>query len=156
MKINVCIQIFELSSLASHSLTCPAGLGLCSRRPESGLTGWPVLPAQASAFTWHRSVMSGKTALLFPGLPFVPEPRRTFQVPFSPLFVLFLVDYVRAHSMNSAHGKGCVKTDCCPRTFLSGRKSFVCSLCVPRSSEFGGSQTRGLSVRCTNSCKAAV
>lgn len=141
MEINVCIQIFELSGLASHSLTCPAGLGLCSRRPESGLTGWPVHawfllpPAQASAFTWHSPVRQSSTSVSRVFLPYLSqgEPSR----PLSRL--LFLLDHVRAHSMNSAHGKGSVKTDCCPRTFLSGCKSFVCSLCVPRSSGFGRS-----------------
>lgn len=106
--------------------------GLCMR--GSFCFQLKLLPSHGTALSCQA-----KQHFRFQGLPSVPEPRRTFQAPFSPLFVLFLVDRVRAHSMNSAHGKGRVKTDCCPRTFLSGRKSFVCSLCVPRSSGFGRS-----------------
>lgn len=105
------------------SLAFPGGL--CMR--GSFCFQLKLLPSRGTALSCQA-----KQHFRFQGLPSAPEPRRTFQAPFSPLFILFLVDHVRAHSMNSAHGKGRVKTDCCPRTFLSGCKSFVCSLCVPR------------------------
>lgn len=71
-----------------------------------------------------------KQHFYFQGLPSIREPRRTFQAPFLPLFLLFLVDHVRAHSMNSAHGKGRVKTDCCPLYLPFWPQEFLFVPCV--------------------------